>query len=375
MRWLGYKQVSFKSIRVDMPDIKRRMKTDHVKDLAENIKMHGSEPIQAPTVRAKTSDLLCGRDRYSASLLNEAKKLWVHVVECDDREAKELELSENIYRRADNRAELIAQLVKLKEQHYKAEQEQAIARGEKVSAAPSNSPIAKARKEVAKAANVSTATVVSHEKHVARKSAKDAEIGNGEPGEVTRVQGDETEQEGAIVYELPEGFNTFGLIVSQDEIREIENITLVLGDWDKANRRTLGHLTDIEKAGGAALAPTHAQKIRERLQAAGHAIRDAIPASLCYFCKSLDALKAACPACGGTGVVGMHGGDNVPPELKLGEPKARVAVNGKFMMVGAADNAAVGAEAKPAKQKSIKVTQVDGSVADLDNIDDDAQAF
>jgi hypothetical protein len=71
----------------------------------------------------------------------------------------------------------------------------------------------------------------------------------------------------------------------------------------------------------------------------------------------------------------MHGGDNVPPELKLGEPKARVAVNGKFVLVGAAENAANAAAAEPAKPKSIKVTQVDGSVADLDNIDDDAQAF
>jgi len=366
----SYKLVSVKSIRVDMPDIKRRMKASHVEDLARDIRAHGDQPIHAPTVRAKTNDLVCGRDRFAATLVNGSKKLWVHIVECTDDEAKELELTENIYRRADNRAELLARLVQLQKQKIRAEEKEATGNTVAGAGGASRPPkhektvTKEARAAVARAAGVSPVAVKRAEERAAAAKAEEAEAP------------DETEQEGAVVYELPEGFNAFGLIVSQDEIREIENITLVLGDWDKANRRTLGHLTDIEKAGGAALAPTHAQKIRERLQAAGHAIRDAIPASLCYFCKSLDALKAACPACGGTGVVGMHGGDNVPPELKLGEPEARVAVNGKFVLVGAAENAAGAVAAKPSKPaRSIKVTQVDGSVADLDNIDDDAQAF
>src|SRR6185312_7321887 len=218
-----------------------------------------------------------------------------------------LELTENIYRRADNRAELLARLVQLQKQKIRAEEKEATGNTVAGAGGASRPPkhektvTKEARAAVARAAGVSPVAVKRAEERAAAAKAEEAEAP------------DETEQEGAIVYELPEGFNTFGLIVSQDEIREIENITLVLGDWDKANRRTLGHLTDIEKAGGAALAPTHAQKIRERLQAAGHAIRDAIPASLCYFCKSLDALKSACPACGGTGVVGGHGGERGRP--------------------------------------------------------------
>ena len=125
MKWLGYKQVSLKSIRVDMPDIKRRMKAEHVEELARDIRARGDEPIQAPTIRAKTSALVCGRDRYSATLLNGSKKLWVHVVECTDREAEELELAENIYRRADNRAELLARLVQLQKQKIRAEEKEA----------------------------------------------------------------------------------------------------------------------------------------------------------------------------------------------------------------------------------------------------------
>jgi len=372
VKWLGYKQLATGSVVLDMPDIKLRMKAPHVAALSEDAAQAGNEYIHAPTVRDSDKRLVCGRDRMAGALLKRRKRMWFHLVEATDQEIAELEERENIYRRHSDgeRAQSLARLVELQKQKIRADEKAST--GDSVPGAGTASKPPKdektitseARKAVARAAGVSPAAVKQAEKRAAAKAEESAAP-------------DEAEQEGAIVYELPDGFNAFGLIVSQDEIREIENITLVLGDWDKANRRTLGHLTDIEKAGGAALAPAHAQKIRERLQAAGHAIRDAIPSALCYFCKSLDTLRAACPACGGTGVVGMHGGDNVPPELKLAEPKARVAVNGKFVLVGAAENASVGADAKPAKSaKSIKVTQVDGSVADLDSvIDDDAQAF
>jgi ferredoxin len=410
VKWLGYKQLGTGSVVLDMPDIKRRMKAPHVAALSEDAAQAGNEYIHAPTVRDADKRLVCGRDRMAGALLKKRKRMWFHLVEATDQEIAELEERENIYRRHSDgeRAQSLARLVELQKQKIRADEKATIGDSvpdrdgaSKKGAKSDKQVVVEARKAVARAAGVSPAAVKQAEKRAAAAKAEDgasilcicghryekhdAENAGGgacsqctcEVYEVEEAEApDETEQEGAIVYELPEGFNTFGLIVSQDEIREIENITIVLGDWDKANRRTLGHLTDIEKAGGAALAPTHAQKIRERLQAAGHAIRDAIPTSLCYFCKSLDALKAACPACGGTGVVGMHGGDNVPPELKLGEPKARVAVNGKFVLVGAAENAVGAVAAKPSKpSKSIKVTQVDGSVADLDNIDDDAQAF
>jgi len=313
---------------------------------------------------------VCGRDRFAATLVNGSKKLWVHIVECTDDEAKELELTENIYRRADNRAELLARLVQLQKQKIRAEEKASsdhiVAASGTASKAPKSEQTvtSEARKAVARAAGVKPKTVKAAEQRVAAAEAEAEEP-------------DETEQEAELPPEtLPEGFETFGLVASQGEIRAINLLTETLHEWDKALIRMQSHLADVAKNGRPILA-VHVQKIKERLQQAGHAIRDAIPASLCYACKSLDALKGTCPACVGHGVVGRNDGNNVPPELKLAEPKARVLVNGKFVLVGAAENAAGAVAAKPSKPaKSIKVTQVDGSVADLDSvIDDDAQAF
>jgi hypothetical protein len=51
MKWLGYRQIALKSIVVDAPDIRLRMKQPHVIELAANIQKHGEEPANAPSIR------------------------------------------------------------------------------------------------------------------------------------------------------------------------------------------------------------------------------------------------------------------------------------------------------------------------------------
>src|SRR6185295_13430223 len=121
MRWVGYEQIRIASIHVDAANIRKRTKAAHVAELAGDIRARGEEPIHAPTVRGSDRRLLCGRDRIAALMVLKVKKIWCHVVDCTDAEARELELAENIYRRADNRAELIAELVNLKEQQLRAD--------------------------------------------------------------------------------------------------------------------------------------------------------------------------------------------------------------------------------------------------------------
>ena len=132
----------------------------------------------------------------------------------------------------------------------------------------------------------------------------------------------------------------------------------------------------MEKHGPYAVAGAHLQRIRERFEAAGHAVRDAIPTSLCFYCKAQPASMATCPPCGQTGVVGRHGSDNVPPELKAGGAGARVAVDGKFVPAGGAANAAAAAGFKAAvekaKAKRIKVRGPDG--AEIPLPEDESQA-
>jgi hypothetical protein len=303
VNWLGYKQVTVKSIVVDAVDIRRRVAMQHVADLAESIRENGGEAIHAPTIRAGSSAILCGRDRVAASIVNKTKKIWVHVVECGDDEAKSLELSENIYRRPidkESRAQMVTALVKLKEQQIRAIDEAKRQAGEEISDAPQNSPKARARKEVARAAGISPAAVKKHEQRAMT-----------EPGTVSPAQ---TAQPSEIT--LPEGFETFGLTVPWNDADAIVNTAEWLADFETATRKILRDLTEIEKLGVYAISAAHIQVIRERAQLLGHAVRDAMPAGLCFYCKGQLELVEACAGCGGTGVGGRHGGDSAPADLK-----------------------------------------------------------
>lgn len=349
MRWLGYREVAVKSIHCDVVDIRRRMKEPHVAALAKDIAAAGEQPIHAPTVREDGQHtLLCGRDRLAASMLNKAKKLWVHIAECTDQEAKQLELRENIYRRpVDNRAEQLAQLVELQKQQIRASEAETIGDSVHDSDAASKSRksdkqvTAAARKEVARAAGVSTAAVKKAEQRAASKEV-------------------EKEEQPSAEIELPEGFNDFELDLPAEAKAAIGRTALWLNGRDWELRNILSELTDAAKTDGYALAAVHVQKIREAVQTAGHAVRAAIPASLCFFCKAQPALTPNCNACGGMGVVGRHGGDNVPPELKRIGADTRVAVDGKIVPIGGAANAAEAS--KPSKpRKRLRVEDENGN--------------
>jgi hypothetical protein len=119
MRWIGYKKISFKSITLDAADIRKRSKLAHVADLASDIRDKGQEPIHAPTVRMPGGVLLCGRDRMAALLTLKTKKLWVRLCECTDAEAADLEASENVHRRNDNRNDVLARASSLRNSYLR----------------------------------------------------------------------------------------------------------------------------------------------------------------------------------------------------------------------------------------------------------------
>jgi hypothetical protein len=110
MKWMGYRHVAVDSI-VLPGDINKRMKRPHVVELAKSIRELGDEPIHAPTVTAKGSKLVAGRDRMAALLLNESEDCWVRLVEGSKQELADLEVDENLHRRHDDRDDLIARRV------------------------------------------------------------------------------------------------------------------------------------------------------------------------------------------------------------------------------------------------------------------------
>jgi len=337
MRWLGYKRLSVKSIVLDVPDIRKRMKAPHVAELAKDEEDSGKEYIHAPTIRGEDRRLICGRDRMAGALLNKRKSIWFHVVDCTDKEAAELEEKENIYRRHSEgeRAASLARLVALQEQKLRSERDASI--GDNVADAGTASKPPKsdktikieARRAVARAAGITPKSVKQAE---ARAAAAETQLAEPELTE------EEANAGGKI--ELPPKFNTFDLDLPLASRSVISETAVWLGDWAQTINGMLRELTELDKQGTYAVAPAHIQKIRDAFQGAGHAVREAIPASLCFYCKAQPAATPNCSACGGTGVVGRHGGDNVPPEAKLVGDKARCAVGGKWVLVGAAANAA-----------------------------------
>lgn len=340
MKWGApeYKRVRMTSIRCDVADIRRRMKEPHVKELAADIAARGDAPIHAPTVRANALTLICGRDRLAALMVNKVKTTWVHAVECTDQEAAEMERAENLYRRpydAAARSKLLAELVALKEQQIRG-----AAIGDSVpdrdDASKSDKQVkVEARRAVARAAGITPGAVKKAEQRAAAAAEQDSASPSGPlaPGGSKHAP-DVAENPAPIA--LPPGFNAFELDVPEASRSVIDTTAKWLGEWAQDISNVLRELTEMEKRGPYAVASAQLQKIRDALQGAGHAIRDAIPASLCWYCKAQPAVTPTCHPCGQTGVAGRHGGDNVPPEAQLAGANARCAVNGEWVLVSEA---------------------------------------
>lgn len=344
MRWLGFREFTIAKIAVDQADIAARLNRDHVKELAADIGERGGEPAQAPVVRELpgSNELVCGRDRIAAMRVLKAKKLWAHVVDCTDDEAKGLELAENIYRRPiTNRAELIAQLVALKEQQLRALTHRD-ERDTVPAARGSHDPIkTEARKQVSRAAGISPASVKKAEQRAARTVHDDGPRSKDE----------------AEALALPPNFETFGLEVSKSDRAHIALLIDQLRDWDQDARNLLSVISQVSKGQLAlVLSPAHVARIREKAHDLGHVIREAIPTGLCFHCKNIPALKASCSACGATGVVGMGVGNDVDPVLKLRGPDATALKGGRHV--------AVSTLIKPTKR--IKVVDQKGNAIDPD---------
>ena len=323
MKWLGYREVKLSAIVVDAADVRARMKAPHVAELAVDIKARGGDPIHAPTVRAGKMTLLCGRDRFAALSMLKARRIWAHVVECDDTEAKELELAENIYRRADNRSELIAQLVALKEQQIRAVAEN---KGGTVSQLAPQTVTANARKEVARAAGVSTAAVRKAQQRAAGAAAKDSDgsAGHGAAGEPPTGPLMPLETPGAVAPKptidllgIPED------AVGQHLLRGAAEQQRIIDETDQLLRRAQFVLAGLRDAG---YSPARAGDIKAQVQRVASLVRGGRPVALCPYCKG----ATGDGSCDSTGLATKDEFDRAPAELK--DPaNPRVAHKGQFV--------------------------------------------
>lgn len=359
MKWLGYRTVAIKSIVVDAADIRRRMKEARVKELSENIAAHGSEPIQAPTVRMPGKKLLCGRDRIAALLVLGRARVDVHQVECDDTEARELELSENLYRRIDNRADLLAELVSLKEQQLRANIELTQSAGGRFGhlSQPSDQTIkAEARRQVARDTGETREGVKRAEKYAKERAAQEAE---SPPPPAPAEQ------------PFPTNLNVLGVEDSSTKTicKFARPAQDAIDEADKYLRLAVAALKPIELTGLGT-------ELRDQIQRVGELVRTRRPAALCPWCKGLPRATwvpvagAVCPVCKCDGYVTAERVKTAPPEaLRL---PAVVLINGRAFPYEAVRDgdvkAAPGASA-PKSGKHLSVETTDGEVVDLREVD------
>jgi hypothetical protein len=296
MRWIGYRAVKYASVVMDVADVRKRSKAAHVAELAQNIRDTGDEPINAPIVRTPGARLLCGRDRMAALMILKAKKVWVRFVECTDIEAADLEAWENVFRRNDNRAEVLAAAVRAKEALIRAREQGT------VSPAPQRSVKAQARKEVARAAGISPASVKKAEQRAAKASAE------GSAGPPPNAQSAEPSALFVPCIDL------LGL--------PIDGKTQTANDWSADVQAALDEADKHLRLAQAALKRlevcTFPATIGQQLRAEVHRIADRVrserPASICPWCKHVPEVTATCNPCKTLGYVSADVMSRAPRE-------------------------------------------------------------
>jgi len=301
MKWLGYRQIKFTSVRADHAEIRRRSKQAHVTDLAANIREHGDELIHAPTVRMPGNVLLCGRDRMAALLLLKAKRLWVRLCDCTDIEAADLEASENVHRRADSRSDVLARAVRAKEQLLTAQGGTVVP--------PMQSVKAEARKAVARDAGVSTDAVRKAEQRSAEKAAADDPFAAAaEPEFVPNLK--------LLGVPIEEGRATCEMASHQQA---------AIDEADKYLRLAQAALKRLELN-------TAMQQLYADVHRVASRVRSHRPESICPWCKHIPALVGNCSGCQTMGYVTEEQARNAPRELLDTNFAPVVAVNGAFRL-------------------------------------------
>lgn len=338
MKWLGTKRVALKSI-VLPGNFSATRAAPRITELATSIREHGT--IEPPVVEAKTHKLVVGHDRVAALLSLKEEQIEVRLVEGTATELRRMQIAENLHRRQDDRTSLIAE--------YARAEETEIARPEPAKSGHVSRPTQSVKKEanaaVAAAAGIRPASVTKAKQRARQREERTEQAASSGP--------EKEEQSPALP--LPAGFVDYGLAVPRELAEGISAAHAWLSQIEGDARRIVGEITKLGNA-GRPVAHAHLEAMRVQAKALGHAIREAIPAALCPYCKAQAALVTNCNGCGATGVVGRHAGDHVPREL-LGTEPVTVAVNGHIVPL--ADAAAALKELPEPKKKGGKPIHVE----------------
>ncbi len=298
MKWLDFRLIPVSTVKPPV-DIDARIANPHVAALAANIKALGEQSQNAPVVQDGTNEIISGRDRYAAYLINGADELWVHVADATAAERADMEESENLFRRpVANRDELLAR------------RSAKLADALIVTDVTAKDAKAAARKQTAIEAGTTPAAVKQAEHRVRSKSQEKtarrpapfhgeqlsgetgAELGPGEPDRSAPVE---------------PAIDMMGELASEEWLIEMAVIVGIVEGVDR-------ELRQLQSACKALPQPLQ-QRMRDALHTAGAAARALRPEIVCAACRDPDGVKGKrteCFVCSGNGWLskeakgGMH---------------------------------------------------------------------
>jgi len=332
MNWIKPTSVKVKSLKLP-GDIQQRKARPHVIELAESIKQRtGGRPIHLPTVEYPSMQLIAGRDRVAALLINGARSIEVQLVsQVTDKERRDLERDENIHRRVDDRDALIRQRVAERE----AEIEEA-RRDVPPEPKPGRPKTARgeARDQVARELGTTPDAVRVAEARAAA-AEEDEEIPNKSS-------------------ESPPPVETYGLtLVTDAEAEQLRQVQAAIDEADQALRRAQAALKRVE---GVPLF-RGAQQLLARVHEVAGEVRAKRPEAACPWCKRLPGLR--CNGCGDSGFVGPIVEQAIADELKLGGDQAMVVVHGRLVPYAKAAKEAAPSKTLQATAKAAKRIRIE----------------
>lgn len=311
MRWLGSKLIQLDTVKLPAGFAKRK-KEPHVKELARSIEANGV--IALPVVRAKPRELVAGGDRFAALQLLGITRHEVRLVEGTDEEMEILMLEENLLRRrGDDYDAMTRRLVELTTGKIA------------VGASPAGSvPFAPDVELQAELATNATPRPVGRPKTAKGLAREEVAKATGRTPEAVRQAEKRARQEAQATdapgpdAHMPPPVDTFDLeladAVVNDWFPRVRVVQEVLRDverkLDSAQRRLSADLKNGANIQAAAYSRTY-----QAVHDAAFAIRQAMPESVCPWCKAQLHLTPSCSGCNETGFVSKATLEGISPEL------------------------------------------------------------
>ncbi|HVQ52911.1 MAG TPA: ParB/RepB/Spo0J family partition protein [Mycobacterium sp.] len=332
---------------------------DRIGDLAASMEEHGVFSLPVVTWDGSRWKLIAGHDRVAALMRIKAKQALCIVVSGDERSLRRLSVAENLYRRHDDKAELLRLI-----DERAAEPGEEL--GDTVAEVPAHRPATargKARAAVAKATGRNPRSLARADQREAKKVAQKEDRGGTEAGEAPQPAPVADHQAETMARLVAAKFDFLGTTPGLAWLLRVEDVIAIIDEADKLCRLAQSQVTELlHMTFPGALQ----QRLKEDTHHAAASLRQARPCMVCPWCKdtSLGGGRAPCLPCSSTGYIVEEQRGGVPKELL--QPGV-VAVNGRFVKAGA-----------PLQQfankhrMAVKLVGEDGSETDFEPAEDTA---